>query len=802
MWSGEPSLVSGTTDLRFVLRALGKSPGFTLAAAGTLALSVAAATAMFSTVNGVLLRPLPFPDSDRLVALCERHPSVAGFCIGSPPNAADWAEKSRTLDAVGIARDEAFVIRDDERGSQLMRGGIASPDFFRVFGVVPTLGRLFVSDDVGARVALLSHGLWQSRFGGDPGLAGRTITLDNEAHIVVGVLPPELTLPTLDGVEVWTPLPFRQRLEANRDWRGFRVFARMAAGVSHQRAQGELDRIALGLAEAHPVTNRGWTVAVLDLRSHVVGSSRRTLWVLLGAVGFVLLIGCANVANLLLARISHRNRELAVRAALGASRWASARLVLLETAVLAALGGAAGFVLSLWVVRVFLGLAPPGIPRLEEVSVDARVFLFALVVVVAASVLVGAAGFLQAARSNPSDVLRGTNTRPGARFGPRGALVVAEIALALVLLTGAGLLMRSFASMAGWDPGFETGHVTTTWLLAPESKYPSRPQVAELFRQTVDEVKAVPGVASVGAASAGPLFGGTETDELEIVGRSVDATHPPTARWYDVDPNYFAALGIPVTRGRPFGATDVAGAPPVAIVNETMAARYWPGQDPLGRQVIMYDRTMTIVGVVRDVPPLRHDEAPAPEIYWPNQQAPRWATYLVVRTSTDPSTIERAIRGRLEALDPDLSVSAFETMNARLRRSLVYPRFVTALMGGFGAIALALAAVGVYGVMAYGVARRTREIGIQAALGATRGDILRKVLTQGMSLTLAGCALGVIGSLALGPLLGSLLGGVEPRDPVTLLLVSAALALVALVACYLPARRASAVSAMEALRAV
>jgi len=315
-------------------------------------------------------------------------------------------------------------------------------------------------------------------------------------------------------------------------------------------------------------------------------------------------------------------------------------------------------------------------------------------------------------------------------------------------------------------------------------------------------VRAIPGVVSAGAASAGPLFGGTETDAFEIVGRPHDVAHPPTARWFDVDPSYFATLGIPVTRGRPFAASDVAGTAGVAIVNETMAQRYWPGEDPLGQQVIMYGRTMTVVGVVRDVPPLRRDETAQPEIYWPNQQAPRWATYLVLRTAADPATVERAVRQRLDGLDPDLSVSAFEPMTSRLGRSLVYPRFVTTLVAGFAAIALVLAAGGVYGVIAYGVAQRTREIGIQAALGASRGDILRKVITQGMSLTLAGLAIGIAGSLALGPLLASLLAGVEPRDPVTLVAVSLVLALVALIASYLPARRATSVSAMEALRSV
>jgi putative ABC transport system permease protein len=787
-------------DIRYVLRALRQSPTFTLAAVATLALSIGATTAIFSTVNGIVLRPLPFPAADRLVLLCERHPSVAGFCIGSPPDAADWAAQSKSLEAVGIARDWPFLAKD-ETGSETLDGGIATASFFRVLGVRPALGRLFTSADEGAgRVVVLSHELWQTHFGADRAIVGRTITLDGAPHTVIGVLPAGLVLPQLGGIALWAPLPFDQRLEDNRQWRGFKVYGRLAPGVSLARAQDELDRIAAGLAEKYPATNRGWTVRVADLRAQVVGSVQRALLVLLGAVGFVLLIGCANVANLLLARITHRGRELAVRAALGAGRWAALRLVLCESLVLAGLGGGAGFLLSFWGLAAFVRLAPAGIPRLHEVTMDTRVLVFALGISGLASLLFGAVGFARAARLNLGEALHGRDVAPARRVGVRGALVIAETALALMLLTGAGLLLKSFSRLAQWHPGFDVEHVTTTWLLASDTKYPTPAQVAALWARAADEMRTLPGVVSVGEASAGPLFGGTETGGFRVVGRATGASDSATARWYDVGGDYFATLGVPLLRGRGFAPADVAGAPGVAVINDAMARRYWPGQDALGQQVVMADRTMTIVGVVGDVQPLNPDAAVPPEIYWPNRQAGRWATYLILRTAGSPAGIERLARRRLQQLDPDLSVSTFQTLGARFARQLVYPRFVTLLMGTFAAIALLLAAVGVYGVVAYGVTRRTREIGIQMALGATQGDVVRRFVRQGMLLAAAGVGLGAAGALAITPVLRGLLAGVPPGDPVTLLTVAAVLGLVALAASYVPARRASAVSAMEALR--
>lgn len=515
----------------------------------------------------------------------------------------------------------------------------------------------------------------------------------------------------------------------------------------------------------------------------------------------MLLIGCANVAHLLLARVTHRGRELALRAALEAGRWTSARLLLLESLALAVLGGGAGFFLSFWGLEAFVKLAPAGIPRLSEVSVGGRVLGFAIGLSVLSSLVLGVAGVGQVSRLNLGDALRGKETGPGRRqVGLRGALVVAEMALALILLTGAGLLLKSFTRLASWEPGFEVEHLSTSWVLASHNKYPNGAQVADLLGRAVEEVGTLPGVVSAGAASAGPLFGGTETDEFRIIGRP-EVESPATARWFDVDPNYFATLGVPVLRGRGFAATDVAGAPDVAMVNAALARRYFPSQDPVGQRVTTYGRTMTLVGVVAEVPPLKTGEPPAPEIYWPNRQAPRWASYIILRTSSDPATVASAARRRLQELDPDLSVTEFQPLTTRFARSLVYPRFVTLLIGVFAGIALLLAAVGVYGVIAYGVARRTREIGIQMALGAARRDVLRAVVGQGLLLAMVGVAIGVAGSFAVTPVLRGLLAGVEPGDPITLAGVATVLALTALVASYLPARRAVGIAPTEALRA-
>ncbi|MGE0354012.1 MAG: ABC transporter permease [Gemmatimonadales bacterium] len=792
------------SDLRYSWRALRRSPGFTLAAVATIGLSIAANTTIFSVVNGILLRPLPFPDADRLIVLCETNPAVAQFCVASPPDVEDWRESSRTLASVGIGRDWPFLLRENTRVEHV-DGGVASPEFFQTLGLTAAIGRLPSPADQApgaAKVAVLSQNLWRGRFGGDTAVLGRTVMLDGEPHIVIGVLPEGAEVPGLEQVAMWTPLPFDPKDEENRSWRGFRTVGRLAPGVTLDQAGDELGGIARALAAGHPATNDGWGVSISGLQDHLVQPVSRTLLVMLGAVVLVLLIGCANVANLMLARVSDRRRELAIRLALGGGLWASGRLLLSEALIVSLIGAGTGLVLSLWGIDAFRALAPGGIPRLDTVALDGRVLLFTLLISTGTALALGLASMIHLRRDRPGDVLRsGSRTLSGSGLQLRRGLISLEVALALVLLIAAGLLGRSLLRLVNWDPGFEQEHLAVTWLLASSDRYPEPAQVSALFARVAGETATMPGVRSVGRASAGPLFGGIETDAMEIVGRPQPAPgEEPTVRWFDIDPGYFPTLGVPIIQGRGITGTDGAGSLPVALINEAAVRRYWPGQDPLGARVAMYGRTMTIVGVVRDIPPIRPDDPVEPAIYWPQAQAPRWGTYLVLRTSQDPEGIERALAARLQTVDPDLTPAGFRTMPAMVSRKLVSPRFMTALIGTFALLAVVIAVVGIWGVTAYAVARQRREIGIRLALGAQAGGVLREVLAGTMAPVSVGLIAGLLLAFATGSAIRSLLAGTEPADPLTYAVVAAGVVLVTLAAGYIPARQATRVDPAVVLR--
>jgi predicted permease len=800
---GEP-VGSALRDLRFALRTLVRAPGFVIAAVTTLALGIGANAAIFSVVNAILLRPLPLVEPDRLVSICEVNPAVAGFCIASPPNVEDWSRQSQAFEALGIARDWPFILKTDD-GVEGMNGGIATPAFFKVLRFNPELGRLFVPADLDPgsnHVVVLTHATWRSRFGSDPAIIGRTLTLDNEIYTVIGVLPADAQVPQMEYFQLWAPLDFDPRDESERSWRGFRALGRLAENASLDEAQSEMSTIASRLASQFPETNDGWGVRLVPLHEAVVGSARTMLLVFLGAVGLVLLVGCANIANLLLARSTGRRRELAVRRALGASRSRLIRLLLGESLLVALLGGAAGLLLAVWAVKAFVALAPGGIPRLDEVTIDARVLGFALAVSLATSVLFGLVPALQATALNLNQELRegdrGTRRRD---LGVRGLLVVSEVALALMLLIGAGLLTQSFATLLRWRPGFDRDNLLTVWLLASSGKYETGDQVQSLFTQISEAVEVLPDVEKVGLASAGPLFGGRETDEFLVEGRSEPTSgDAPVARWYDVSPSYFSTLGIPVVEGRGFTEGDAREAPRVAVINESAARRYWPGEDPVGQLVTMYGRTMRIVGVVADVQPLKAGTAIDSEIYWPQRQAPRYATFLVIRTRSNPPGVVRNIRARIQQIDPDLQISSFNTMDQLVARQLVSPRFNMLLLGIFAAVALVLAAVGIYGVVTYSVAQRTREMGIRMALGAQRWRIVRGVVAQGMFPVAIGVALGLAGAVGLSRVLATMIFGVSPTDLPTFIVVACALTSVATFACLVPAHRATKVDAVVALR--
>lgn len=790
-------------EMRQTIRSLAKMPGVTLLIVLTVALGVGANTAIFSIVHGVLLAPLPFEEPERLMALCELNEVVAGFCIASPPNAEDWKAQSRSFEKIGLGRSWRFALRDSN-GTEGVRGAVATPELFEVFRFRPALGRLFLADDLvaeGSRVTVLSHRFWQERFGGDPGIVGESLMLDEESYTVVGVLSPGARIPDpdLDQAPLWTLLPFDPRDEEYRDWRGFLTFGRLRDQVTLDEARSEMATIVQRLAATYPKTNEGWEVLVAPLREQVVGEVRATLWIFQGAVALVLLIACTNVASLLLARSLGRQKELAVRAAIGARRGDLVRQVVVECLMLAVLGGGVGVFLAALAVAGFKALAPPGVPRLEELGVDGRVFVFAL----AASFLSGALfAVLPAWRALHVDLSQAMRGKSGDRrsVNGRNVLVVVESAMAMMLLVGAGLLARSFFNATGWEGGIEHSRLAAVSVFNSTGKYPEGRQVASLYERAVEELVTLPGVAAVGAASAGPLFGGRETDRFGAESDPEDQFVP--SRWFDIGPRYFATLGLPILRGRDFNSGDRADTQPVAIVNQTLARRLWDDEDPIGRRVrwLEEETVMEVVGVVADVEPFFPRTDVEPEIYWPNQQFPRWATFLVLRSETDPASLTAAVRERLREVDSDVTLGPYATFEELMSRSLVGPRFNMLLLAVFAVGALLLAAGSIYGVISYSVSRRTQEIGMRMAMGARRWDILRTILGRGLALAGIGGGVGLAGAWLLKAAISGLLYGVEGSDAVSFLAALFILLAAAVLACYLPARRAAKVDPISAIR--
>jgi putative ABC transport system permease protein len=793
-------------DLRFAFRQLLRRPGFTSVAVLTLALGSGAAAAMFGIVDRVLLRPLPFPEAERLVALCETNPSLEGFCVASPPNVEDWSHRSRALTSVGLGRTWSFAMRT-ATGSLGVGGGLATPGLFRTLRVTPLLGRTFVPEDLtpsGRHVALLSAGFWESRFGGDRGILGRTIVLDGESYEIVGVLGAETDIPHLSSVQVWVPLPFDPRDEENRRWRGFATFGRLAPHVSISAAERELQAIQAGLALSHPETNRDWSARVEPLLDSVVGPVRPTLLVFMGAVAILLVVAGANVTNLLVARGTAREKELAIRAAIGASRIALFRLVATEGFVLALAGGVTGLVIAAWAADGLLRLMPNGLPRVTHVGVDGRVLAFTLLLACAVGTLAPLVPALRAMRLDLTSALKQGPLSAGWRsaFGLRGGLVVTEVSTAFLLAIGAGLLVRSFATLLKWQPGFERDHLLTFWALASPGTYPDAARVSALFARVQGELRSLPGVTGVGMASSGPLFGGEETGEFSVDGAGSDV-HPLAARWYDMSATFFPTLGVTLRRGRLFRETDRAGAPSVALINETMARRLFGDVDPVGRRIRErnIDRGMEIVGVVADIPPFTPGVPARPEIYWPYSQVPRWGSYFVLRTSVEPATLAQAVEARLTGIDPDMRPSQLQTMADLVSFRLARPRFQMILIGVFAAFALTLALVGVYGVLAAAVAARTRELGVRLALGARSSQVLGLVLQRGLVLAGTGVVIGALAALGVSRFAATLLYGVRGTDPLTYGVVALLVLAAAAVACLIPARRAASIDPMRSLRA-
>ncbi|HKQ04017.1 MAG TPA: ABC transporter permease [Blastocatellia bacterium] len=791
-------------DLRYGARMLRKKPGFTLVAIITLALGIGANTAIFTVIYAVLLRPLPFNEPDRVVWMWGAVRDRVSRASVSPLDFLDYRARNQSFDefAASISIPISFNLTGSGEPERLS-GAVVTTNYFAALGVNPMLGRAFISEEEQAghdRVIILSHGLWQRRFGADPAIIDRTLTLDGQSLTVIGVMPPKIRFPY--DADLWRPMSFDAAPEMKQRRAHFlRPLGRLKAGVTVQQAQAEIDTIAGQLEAQYPETNTKWSMLLVPLQERIVGDIRPTLWVLLGAVAFVLLIACSNVANLLLARASSRQREIAIRLAMGASRWRIVRQMLTESLVLAFAGGVLGILLAWWGVDILLSFSDASIPRAAEIGVNATVLVFTLAVSLITGTLFGLVPALGASRPDLHDTLKeGSRSVSGARHRLRSLLVIAESALAVVLLIGAGLLIKSFVKLQQVGPGFEAEHVLTMRLDLPRSK--SAEQVADFYDQLQQRVAGLAGVEAVGMVSELPLTGQPNDAPFAIEGRTLEAPDQrPNADFRRVNHDYFRALRIPLLKGRQFTEQEARQGAGVAIISERLAQQYFPDEEPLGKYLAFdFNKQLRfeIVGIVGDVRHRALAQDTYPALYVPSLSIP-W-TNLVIRSANDPANLAAAVRKEVGALDAQQPIAAIKPMAQWLSESVAQPRFRTLLLGVFAAIALLLSVIGIYGVMSYVVAQRTREVGIRMALGASRRDVLRLVVGQGMKLAIAGVALGLGAAYGLTRLLASLLYEVSATDPATFIAIALLLAGVALAACFVPARRATKVDPMVALR--
>jgi putative ABC transport system permease protein len=797
-------------DLRFGFRLLLKNATFALVAALTLALGIGANTAIFSVVNAVLLKPLPYPQPDRLamVWLDNRRLGLKED-LTSYPNFGDWKKAGASFaDMAPFTESSATLTGVDE--PERLRGALVPAGFFGIIGVAPQAGRQFSEQEEqpgSDRAVILSDGLWKRKFGGSRDAIGKSLELDGRPMTIVGVMPPEFRFPSKD-TELWAPLALSPQAKAARGSFWASVVGRLKPGARIEQAQAELDSAARRIEQEFP-NMRGYGANVVPLQKQIVGNVRMALLVLAGAVAFVLLIACTNVAGLFLARVEAREREIAVRAALGAGRRRLIRQLLTESMVLAMGAGVIGLGFAVWATDALVGLAPRDLPRLAEIGISSNVLWFTLGVTLLTGVLFGLAPAVRISRGELIESLRegGRSLAGGVRARRmRAALVVAEFAMAVVLLAGAGLMIRSLAFLRGVDPGFRPDRLLTMRISVSSSKTPERAQIAAFYQQLIERIRALPGVREAGGIRDIFLSRTPSSAGFTIEGRAPEPEeHRIEATIDPVTPGYFTAMGVPLTRGRFFTGQDGPASPPVAIINETMARRFWPNEDPIGKRFTFGDPRpdsswLRIVGVVADMRRQGLDSLARCETFEPLSQRPSRGMNLVIRTAGDPLKLAQGVRAEVRAMDRDTPVINVTTIERLLGESMAERCFQMTLLGLFSTVALALAAIGIYCLMYHSVARRTHEIGVRIALGASARDVLALVVREGLLLAAVGVAAGLAGSFALTRALAGLLFGVTATDPVTFAGVAGMLLMVALAASLIPARRATRVDPMVALR--
>ena len=793
-------------ELRYSIRLLAKKPGFTAVAIVTLAAGIGLNTAIFSVINSVLLRPLSYNEPERLTQIWETWPAGASYTSSvSPNNFLDWRNQSQSFRDMSAYWLWLYTLTGTSEPTEVP-GMKVSPTYFSLLGVTPQLGRTFLPDEDQTdknRVAVISHGFWKRNLGGNSDVIGQPLQLEGDSFTIVGVLGADFRQTEMIGeqqAEVWTPLTINpgSKMRGNHY---LRAIGRLKSEIGVSQAQAELTSIAAQLEQAYPETNKGRGINLVGLHEQVTGNIRRALLVLQFATGIVLLIACSNVANLLLARVAAREKEMAIRSALGGSRWQLVRMLLAESWVLALAGGVIGLILARWGVDLLVALAPSNIPRVDEIGLDGRVLVFTLVLSLVTVVAFGLVPAWQASQVNFNETLKESARGSSRGQGFRGVLVVAEIALTVILLTGTGLLVRSLIRMQTVDLGFNHDNLLTIRVSLLDSRYRLSRQIADYYSQLLDRVRNQPGVLGAAVTSSPPLIKlNNMSVGFEIEAQPIDLGNAPTARYAVISPDYFRAMGIGVMAGREFTEIDKSGGKQVAIINDNFMRRYFADADPIGKQIVVGRTKREIVGVVGSI---RH-ESPADDeaekIYAPHGQNPFSTMMLIIRAASDPTQLITAAQKAVWEGDPDAAVSTIATMDQALDRVVSRPRFNALLLGVFSVVALALALVGVFGVMSYIVTQNTREIGIRMALGAQSVDVLKLVVGQGFLLTAIGIGVGVAGALGLTRLIGKLLFGVTPTDPLTFVAVSALLTIVALFACYVPARRATKVDPMVALR--